>query len=71
MKPCPFCYAGEFDFRENTHWTGMRSVLVSVDMTHWCGDAYGLPRMTVKITAKTKDECINKWNERGGISDGR
>lgn len=64
LIPCPFCGKGEFEYRENTYWTGMRSVLISVDLNHWCGDYTGLPRQKIYITAKTKEDCILKWNER-------
>ena len=64
LKPCPFCGGNELDFRDNTYWTGMRSALISVDLTHRCVSMVGMPRQSVSITAKTKQECIEIWNIR-------
>lgn len=64
LKPCPLCGEGSEEFKENTHWTGMRSIVVSVDLIHWCKNSGSLPRAFVKITAKTKEECVEIWNTR-------
>lgn len=64
LKPCPLCGDGQEEFKENTHWTGVRSVVVSVDLMHWCKNSGSLPRTFVKITAKTKEECVEIWNTR-------
>ena len=65
MQPCPWCgHGGETRFDENTHWTGMRSALLSVELLHWCEGDGGMPRTIVTVRAKTKDEAIAAWNRR-------
>lgn len=67
LAPCPWCAAGEYDFRENKHWTGMRDRLLSVDLVHWCDPRGVLPRLTVTLTARTAAECAEAWNRRANI----
>ncbi len=59
LKPCPFCNGMETGIRENSHWTGMRSVVTSVTIYHWC-----TPRDVFKLTRNTREEAIAAWNRR-------
>lgn len=64
-KPCPFCGGTDTEIKENTHWTGMRSQLISVDLRHWCNnedDSFVSP--FIKIRARTKSQAIEEWNKR-------
>jgi hypothetical protein len=63
---CPFCGAGETNIRENTHWTGMRSVVLSVEVCHWCEQKGQISTATRKfsIVGKTREEAIANWNTR-------
>lgn len=75
LRPCPFCAAGEHRFDKSTHWTGMRSVTLSVTLVHWCEPppGYQVDRAIIKITRKTEEECVDAWNnriERGGKGGG-
>lgn len=63
LKPCPFCGAGETDVRENTHWLGMRSEVLSVEVRHWCGKQ-GIDGAFLAIKGRTREDAINRWNRR-------
>ena len=72
IKPCPFCAAGTFDIRNNAQWTGMHSVIVSVEVRHWCDTPKGQPhRDSIVIVRKTESEAIDAWNTRAAPSEER
>ena len=72
IKPCPFCGAGTTNTRRNEHWTGMRSVIVSAEVRHWCDTPKGQPhRDSIVIVRKTEDEAIAAWNTRATPSEER
>lgn len=64
LLPCPFCGAGETQVRENTHWTGMSSVIISVEVMHWCPRQTGVRGSGVQMRGKTEDEAVAAWNRR-------
>lgn len=63
LKPCPFCGAGEFSLQENLMWTGMRNVILSVEIYHWCDDKNPIGSF-LKIRSDTPEGAIAKWNRR-------
>lgn len=64
LKPCPFCGAGETRTRNNEHWTGMRSVVISAEVRHFCERGNGPPNGMVTIKGKTMEDAVARWNER-------
>jgi hypothetical protein len=65
LIPCPLCAAGEFRYDERNYWTGRSNQLISVTLRHWCPQQDGkLPRVTIQVTAKTHEECVQAWNKR-------
>jgi hypothetical protein len=64
LLPCPFCGAGEFRIYDNTHWTGMRSVVVSVVLNHICIRSESGLQCDMGFKAKTKEDLIKIWNTR-------
>jgi hypothetical protein len=71
LLPCPFCGAGETRFDESTHWTGMRSQILSVTVMHHCAREEGQLQSFLRITGKTEADAIRLWNKRAlaGIGD--
>jgi len=67
LKPCPFCAAGETQVTESTHWTGMRSVVISARIRHWCPRIEGQPQSYMEIAGKTRDDAVAKWNRREDV----
>ena len=65
LKPCPFCAKGETTVQEKTYWTGMRSVILSVEVQHWCEREEGQlsPRRLV-FAGKGREAAIKAWNTR-------
>lgn len=61
LIPCPFCAAGETRTKDNTYWTGMSSVLLSVEIQHWCDEA-----SHITMRGKTLAEATERWNRRAG-----
>lgn len=67
MKPCPFCGAGETRVDESTMWTGMRSIVVSVTIKHWCapdltsGESWSSYH---EFRGKTAEQAAARWNAR-------
>lgn len=64
LLPCPFCGSGETRFDENNHWTGMKSVLTSVEIIHWCPSEHVINRRTIVVKGKTREQAIELWNRR-------
>lgn len=64
LLPCPFCAGGETIIHHNTHWTGMRSVVISAEVRHWCPRETGIRGSSVVMRAKTEAEAIEAWNRR-------
>lgn len=60
LKCCPFCGGGETRVDNNHHWTGMRNILVSATLRHWC-EAGG---SMVQFTRKSEELCVAAWNTR-------
>jgi len=63
LKPCPFCGAGTSQIRENTYWTGMRNIVQSVSVMHWCVRPQGHQQNIITIYGKTREEAIEAWNK--------
>jgi hypothetical protein len=61
LAPCPFCGAGETRVDENVHWTGMRSVIVNVEVKHWCA---GEGRSFIALTGLNRELAVMRWNTR-------
>lgn len=63
---CPFCQADPqqdekyFHLKENTHWTGNRSITLSWELRHWCFE----PEVRIQIVRQTLAEVVRKWNSR-------
>jgi hypothetical protein len=70
LLPCPFCSAGETMVKPNTHWTGMRSEIISVEVRHWCEETTGVRGSHITMRAKTEDEAVAKWNRRASQPEG-
>ena len=64
LEPCPFCGAGETNIRETTHWTGLRSQVISARVIHWCVREEGRPSSGLDIAGKTREDAVRKWNQR-------
>ena len=64
LEPCPFCGAGETRVDESTHWTGMRSQVISARVRHWCAREEGQPSSVLEIAGKTREDAVRKWNQR-------
>lgn len=68
LAPCPFCGAGETRIDETTHWTGMRSVVVSARVMHWCPRKEGQPQSLIQIAGRDAGSAAAAWNERVGAN---
>lgn len=64
LLPCPFCGGTETQIRPNTYWTGMSSMVMSVDILHWCKEDN--LKTILRIKGRTEDEAKMKWNSRAG-----
>ena len=66
LLPCPFCGAGVFAMNKTKHWTGMRSITLSVSIEHTCigNRENGVERLTIVSKGKTLDDAIRIWNTR-------
>ena len=62
LLPCPYCGEGETVIRENTFWTGMRSEITSVEVTHWCKKNPMQSFLILK--GRTREDAIAAWNTR-------
>ena len=67
LLPCPFCGGEETRIDEQTHWTGMRSQIISASVKHWCQKSPLQPFIEMK--AMTRENAINLWNTRAPIGD--
>lgn len=66
IEPCPFC--GELgEIRVDEYMTlpvmNRPPNVISCDITHWC-KPNGLPRLSIKVTGRDKQESIAAWNRR-------
>ena len=61
LRPCPFCGAGETQIRDQTVWTGQRSVVTSVEIHHWCEPKSTQLRSHLRVVGKTREEAIEAW----------
>jgi hypothetical protein len=67
LLPCPFC--GGTNTRSGVsgrHWTGMRYVIISWAVEHWCERGPGQPQSFISIRGKTQEEAERLWNSRVG-----
>ena len=64
LAACPFCGAGEFKLYDNTHWNGMRSVVISVVLNHLCLRCENGLQCDISFKAKTRKDVIDIWNKR-------
>ena len=62
LAPCPFCQGGETRIDEAHHWTGMRSVVISACVQHWCTRPDGQPQSFLQLKGKTREAAIERWN---------
>ncbi len=64
LLPCPFCGGAETLIKQNKYWTGMQSVIISVDVYHWCPRETGIRGSCVTMRGKTQAEAVERWNRR-------
>lgn len=64
LLPCPFCGDGETLVDESKHWTGMRSVVISASVKHWCLRRAGELQSFLEIKGKTMEDAVARWNKR-------
>lgn len=64
LLPCPFCGGGQTEIHENKHWTGMRYLVMSVEVKHWCFRSEGELQSFITLKDKTEEDAITKWNRR-------
>lgn len=64
LRPCPFCGGGEYNLDKSKHWTGVRSIVLSVALRHWCERKPSELPSTITIKRKTEAEAIAAWNKR-------
>ena len=64
LSPCPFCDDGTTQVQESTMWTGMRNIVVSVRVRHWCARKDGQPQSVLEVAGKTRVDAIANWNFR-------
>lgn len=46
------------------HWSGMRNIVLSVELRHWCDDQSGVNRVFVSAKGKTEENAVDQWNRR-------
>jgi hypothetical protein len=65
LKPCPFCGAGDtLSEVDSSMWTGMRTVILSWHVRHWCGPKDAKFGNILRCRAKTQEEAEIAWNTR-------
>lgn len=64
LNPCPFCGAGETRLDKAEHWLGMRSVVISATVMHWCPRPAGQPQSFLQVKGKTVEDAVERWNDR-------
>ena len=65
LLPCPFCGGVSYEERESKHWTGMRSQVLSVTITHRCLPVSPPPAgLAISCKGKTLEDAVANWNER-------
>ena len=64
LAKCPFCGAGITRVDDHTMWTGMRSIIVSAAVRHWCERPEGQPQSYLELKGKTHEDAIQRWNAR-------
>ena len=65
LLPCPFCGAGQSEFRENGRtWMGGRySEPTSVSVMHWC-EVPGQPSRAIQRVGRDRESAVAAWNLR-------
>ncbi|TJY57411.1 hypothetical protein E4T66_18565 [Sinimarinibacterium sp. CAU 1509] len=71
LAPCPWCGAGETQLEEKTHWTGMRSVVLSARVMHWCPRKDGQPQSVIQIAGRDAATAAAAWNSHTGAMGAR
>jgi len=66
LLPCPFCGAGQSEFRENGRtWMGGRySEPTSVSVMHWCEEVPGQPSRVIQRVGRARESAVAAWNLR-------
>lgn len=66
LLPCPFCGAGQTQFRENGKvWSGTRySTPASVSVFHHCEKPAGQPHRAIERVGRDLESAIAAWNAR-------
>lgn len=64
LSACPFCAAGQTQWRESKNWTGMRNVIISVSIYHWCPREDGQPQSIIQIAGRDHASAAARWNSR-------
>lgn len=66
LLPCPFCGAGQSEFRENGRtWMGGRySEPTSVSVMHWCEEVPGQPSRVIQRVGRDRESAVAAWNLR-------
>lgn len=67
LLPCPFCGAGETQFKENGMiWGGVKgySEPTSVSIRHWCEEVQGQPSRIIERVGRDRASAIAAWNMR-------
>lgn len=65
LSPCPFCGGCNTVIHNNGYWSGMRTIVTSVEVRHYCDrkpDQY--PVNIIKMCGRDEQEAILKWNTR-------
>lgn len=64
LRECPFCGGTNTQVRTSTHWTGMRSEIISATVMHWCDRGDGQLQSTLQVKGRTEEEATCAWNRR-------
>jgi len=62
-KGCPFCGGTEVRVDEKKYWTGMKYIVLSVELLHWCELGGGFLSNFIKMRGKTEKEVRDLWEE--------
>lgn len=65
LMPCPFCGAGStVSEADGKHWTGMRYVVLSWTVRHWCHVEEGRFPPLLNVRGRDQQQAEERWNKR-------
>lgn len=65
LKPCPFCGTNQVTVVPANYWTGMKSVVLSVELRHWCEPSGNrIDNVFIRAKGKTEENAVDQWNRR-------